>query len=148
MDLELSDEQVWLDESINTLLDRRWPPAEAAWQAGDGERAQLWESLVEFGVLAGAGTDLGAIELCLVARAVGGHLAAVPLLGSVALRYATAPFAAELPDGFSDLLGSDSRLSIALLEPGSGWLVSGTRSTVESERLTGTKAAVEHATDV
>ena len=83
MDLELSDEQVWIEESINTLLDRQWPAAEAAWQAGEAERARLWESLVEFGLLGGAGTDLGAIELCLVARAVGGHLASVPLLGSV-----------------------------------------------------------------
>ena len=100
VDLELSDEQVWLEESINTLLDRRWPPAEAAWQAGEAERARLWESLVEFGLLGGAGTDLGAIELCLVARAVGGHLAAVPLLGSVAVRYALAPFAGRAPGRF------------------------------------------------
>jgi alkylation response protein AidB-like acyl-CoA dehydrogenase len=148
VDLELTDEQVLLEESINTLLDRRWPPAEVAWRAGEAERARLWESLVEFGLLASAGTDLGAIELCVVARAVGAHLAAVPLLGSVAVRYVLTPFAAELPDGFSDLLGSDSRLAIALLEPGGGWSVSGTRATVESQRLTGTKAAVEHASDV
>ena len=148
MDLELSDEQVWLEESINTLLDRRWPAAESAWQAGEAERARLWESLVEFGLLGGAGTDLGAIELCLVARAVGGHLAVVPLLGSVAVRYALAPFAAELPGGFSDLLERDSRLSIGLLEPGGDWSTSGVRATVQANRLTGAKAAVEHATDV
>ena len=55
MDLELSDEQVWLEESINTMLDRRWPAAESAWQAGEADRARLWESLVEFGLLGGAG---------------------------------------------------------------------------------------------
>jgi len=148
VDLELSDEQVWLEESINTLLVRRWPAAEAAWQAGDAERMRLWESLVEFGLLAGAGSDLGAIELCLVARAVGGHLAAVPLLGSVAVRYALAPFAGELPDGLAALLSSDSRLSIGLLEPGGGWSTADTRARVQSDRLTGTKAAVEHATAV
>ncbi len=148
MDLELSDEQVWLEESINTLLDRRWPAAESAWQAGDAARARLWESLVEFGVLGGAGTDLGAIELCLVARAAGGHLAAIPLLASVAVRYALTPVAAELPAGFSDLLGSDARLAISLLEPGGGWSPSGVRTTVRANRLTGTKAAVEHASDV
>jgi alkylation response protein AidB-like acyl-CoA dehydrogenase len=148
VDLELSDEQVWLEESINTLLDRRWPGAEVAWQAGEAERARLWESLVEFGLLGGAGTDLGAIELCLVARAVGGHLASAPLLGSVAVRYALAPFAAELPDGLGALLERDSRIAIGLLEPGGGWSVAGTRATVRSNRLTGTKAAVEHATDV
>ena len=148
MDLELSDEQVWLEESINTLLERRWPAVESAWQAGEAERARLWESLVEFGLLGGAGTDLGAIELCLVARAVGGHLASVPLLGSVAVRYALAPFAAELSDGFSDLLERDSRLSIGLLEPGGGWSSSAVRATVQADRLTGAKAAVEHAAGV
>ncbi|HTP22961.1 MAG TPA: acyl-CoA dehydrogenase family protein [Solirubrobacteraceae bacterium] len=145
MDLELSDEQVWLEESINTLLERRWLAAESAWQAGEAERARLWESLVEFGLLGGAGNDLGAIELCLVARAVGGHLAVVPLIGSVAVRYALAPFAAELPDDFRALQTSDARLAIGLLEPGGGWSPSGVRATVKDSRLTGTKAAVEHA---
>ena len=118
MDLELSDEQVWLEESINTLLDRQWPPARDAWQAGAEERARLWDSLVEFGVLGGPDGHLGAIELCLAARALGGHLASVPFLGSVGVRYAIAPFAAQLPDGFAALLDGDSRVAIALLEPG------------------------------
>lgn len=149
MDLELSSEQVWIDESINTLLDRHWPPPETAWQAGEAERARLWDSLVEFGVLSGgADGQLGAIELCLAARAAGGHLASVPLLGSVGVRYALAPFMTELPDALVALLNGDSRLSIALLEPGGGWSVSDTRATVHSNRLTGTKAAVEHATTV
>ncbi len=147
MDLELSDEQVWLEESINTLLDRQWPPAEVAWRAGEAERTGLWSSLVEFGLLGGDEGRLGAIELCLAARAIGTHLASVPFLGSVAVRYALAPFAAELRDGFRALLDGDSRVSIAWLEPGGGWGVSGTRATVQSGRLTGVKAAVEHAPD-
>ena len=101
MDLELSDEQVWLQESVNTLLERHWPAAEAAWQADEGQGARLWDSFVEFGVLGG---ELGAIELCLVARAIGSHLASVPFLGSVAARYALAPFAAQLPDDVRALL--------------------------------------------
>ena len=148
MDLELSDEQVWIEESLGTLLDRQWPPAQDAWQAGEAERMRLWESLVEFGLLSGAGSDLGAIELCLAARAVGAHLASVPLLGSVGVRYALTPFAQELPTGFGAVLESDARLAIALLEPGGGWSVAGTRAAVESNRLTGTKAAVEHASEV
>ena len=148
MDLELSDEQVWIEESLGTLLDRQWPPAQDAWQAGDVERTCLWKSLVEFGLLSGAGSDLGAIELCLAARAIGAHLASVPLLGSAGVRYALAPFAAELPAGFRAVLESDSRHSIALLEPGGGWSLESTRATVESNRLTGSKAALEHATDV
>ena len=148
MDLELSDEQIWIEESLGTLLDRQWPPAEAAWQAGEAERAQLWNSLVEFGLLTGAGGDLGAIELCLAARALGAHLASVPLLGSVGVRYALAPFATELPEGWRAVLEGNAPLSIAMLEPGGDWSVSSTRATVESNRLTGTKAAVEHATGV
>jgi alkylation response protein AidB-like acyl-CoA dehydrogenase len=146
MDLELSDEQVWIEESVTTLLDRQWPPAEGAWQAGEAERTRLWEGLVEFGLLGGSAEgQLGAIELCLVARAVGGHLASVPLLGSIAARYAVAPVSAELPDGFAAVLGGDSRVSVALLEPGRGWSISDTGASVNSTRLTGTKAAVEHA---
>jgi alkylation response protein AidB-like acyl-CoA dehydrogenase len=149
VDLDLSDEQILLEESINTLLDRRWPPAESAWQSGEAERARLWESLVEFGLFSGgAESQLGAIELCLAARALGGHLASAPVLGSVAVRYALAPLASELPGSFGALADSDSRLSIGLLEPGGGWSVSDTRATVESRLLTGAKAAVEHAADV
>ena len=148
MDLELSDEQRWLDESINTLLERQWPPAQDAWQADERQRAKLWESLVEFGLVAGAESELGAVELCLAARALGAHLASVPLLGSVGVRYALALVSAGLPDGLSVLLGSESRLSIALLEPGRGWSVSDVGATVSSNRLTGTKAAVEHASEV
>jgi alkylation response protein AidB-like acyl-CoA dehydrogenase len=148
MDLELSDEQRWLDESINTLLDRQWPPAHEAWQAGDADRARLWDSLVEFGLIAGAEGELGAVELCLAARAIGAHLASVPLLASVSVRYALAPVAAGLPGPLSVLLGSESRLSIALLEPGRGWSVSDVSAAVSSNRLTGTKAAVEHAAEV
>lgn len=147
MDLELSDEQVWLEESVNTLLDRQWPPARDAWQAGEAERARLWDSLVEFGVLGGPDDHLGAIELCLAARALGGHLASVPFAGSVGVRYALAPHAAQLPDGFAALLDGDSRVSVALLEPGAGWAVSGTRATVGAHQLNGTKAAVDHAVD-
>jgi alkylation response protein AidB-like acyl-CoA dehydrogenase len=148
VDLELSDEQVWLEESIGTLLDRQWPPAESACLAGEAERVRLWESLVEFGLLGGAGSQLGAVELCITARAVGAHLASVPLLGSVAVRYALAPVAADLPHGFNALLDNESRLSIALLEPGGGWSVSDTGATLKSNRLTAIKAAVEHATSV
>ncbi|MGA2010157.1 MAG: acyl-CoA dehydrogenase [Solirubrobacteraceae bacterium] len=148
MDLELSDEQVWLEESVNKLLDREWPPAEVAWTAGAADRQRLWNSLVAFGLLEGGDGRLGAIELCLAARALGTHLASVPFLGSVAVRYALAPFMAELPDGFTALLDGDDRLSIAVLEPGAGWAAKAVRATLECNRLTGEKAAVEYASDV
>ena len=49
MDLELTDEQTWLSESLTTLLEREWPAAESAHEAGRDERARLWRALVEFG---------------------------------------------------------------------------------------------------
>ena len=136
MDLELTDEQIWLQESIETLLSREWPPAEQAHGADSVQREQLWRALVEFGVTDVGGEDgLGAVELCLVARALGAHLASVPFLGSAAVRYALAE------DGG---LGAD-RISVALLEPGRGWSAEGVRTALEAEGLYGEKVAVEHA---
>ena len=64
MDLELSDEQRWLSEAVDTLLAR------------EAEPGRLWASLVEFGGLSVGGEDgLGAVELCLIARSLGAHLA-------------------------------------------------------------------------
>ena len=89
MDLELTDEQTWLAESVETLLSRH----------GDDD---LWPHLVEFGAL----SDLGAVELCLVARALGMHLAAVPYSVTAAAR-----FAALLP------VPENETISVALREP-------------------------------
>jgi alkylation response protein AidB-like acyl-CoA dehydrogenase len=139
VDLELTDEQTWLSESLSTLLDREWPAAESAHEAGRDERDRLWRALVEFGVLSvGEDEGLGAVELCLVARALGSHLASVPFLGSAAMRYAAGTFGD---------LGED-RVSVALLEPGRGWSVDDTRTAVGLTGLDGRKVAVEHAAEV
>jgi alkylation response protein AidB-like acyl-CoA dehydrogenase len=139
MDLELTDEQTWLSESLMTLLEREWTGAETAHQAGRQERDRLWASLVEFGVLSvGDEEGLGAVELCLTARALGTHLASVPFLGSAAVRYAAG--------AFGDL--GDDRVSIALLEPGRGWSVDGALTVVAPSGLDGLKVAVEHAAEV
>jgi alkylation response protein AidB-like acyl-CoA dehydrogenase len=136
MDLELTDEQTWLSESLTTLLEREWPAAEAAHEAGPEERARLWRALADFGVLSVGGEDgLGAVELCLVARALGTHLASVPFLGSAAIRYAGAEVV-------------EDRVSVALLEPGRGWSVDDTRTALGLGGLDGRKVAVEHATEV
>jgi alkylation response protein AidB-like acyl-CoA dehydrogenase len=138
MDLELNDEQTWLSESLTTLLEREWPRAEAAHTAGRPERDRLWTALVDFGVLAVDPEEgLGAIELCLAARAFGTHLASTPFLGSAALRFAAA-------DAFDDL--GDARVSVALLEPDNGWSLA---SVLTSARpVDGRKVAVEHADEV
>jgi alkylation response protein AidB-like acyl-CoA dehydrogenase len=126
VDLELSDEQRWVGESVDALLSRADDPD------------VVWPSLVDFGALSVGGDDgLGAIELCLIARALGAHLAPVPYLGSAAVRFA-------MPDGF-ERLGDGDALAVAVLEPGSGWGLDRQRTTIESDLLSGRKTAVEHA---
>jgi alkylation response protein AidB-like acyl-CoA dehydrogenase len=128
MDLELSDEQRWLAESVDTLLAR--------------EREQrLWPSLVEFGALSVGGDEgLGAVELCLVSRALGAHLASVPYLGSAAVRFAAEPLASDL---------GDDAVALALLEPGSSWAAAPERTRLDAARVvSGRKVSVEHAESV
>ena len=125
MDLELSDEQRWLTESVETLLER---------EAQDG----LWTRLVEFGALSVGGDDgLGAVELCLIARALGAQLAPVPYLGSSALRFAADP----------DI--GDDAVALAVLEPGASWGAAPSLTTVAGDHVvSGRKSAVEHASAV
>ena len=147
MDLELTDEQTWLSDSVTTLLGREWPAAEAANAAERPERDRLWSALAEFGALSVDREEgLGAIELCLVARGLGTHLGSVPYLGSAAVRYAFEPFADTAPAEFCDL-GDDS-VSVALLEPGRGWSTGGAATAVGLAGLDGRKVAVEHAGEV
>jgi alkylation response protein AidB-like acyl-CoA dehydrogenase len=139
MDLELSDEQIWLSEAVETLLERK--------------ADELWPSLVEFGALSVGGDEgLGAVELCLIARALGADLAPLPYVGSAAVR-----FTAEAHLG-------DDAVALAVLEPGSSWAaapetrletaVRGVAQAPAAARLeapaggltvTGRKVAVEHA---
>lgn len=72
MDLQLTDEQRWLAESVDELVDR-----------ADGDR--VWRSLVEFGAFDAA---LGAVDLALIARALGAHLVPLPYADAAAVHYA------------------------------------------------------------
>ena len=146
MDLELSDEQTWLSESVEALLSRNWTPTADDPLGDAGQRRELWSSLVEFGALSVGGDEgLGAIELCLIARSLGAHLAPLPYLGSAAVRYAVAPLLDELPSGFGELADGTDAVAPALLEPGCGWDLDTPRTTIDALALTGRKAAVEHA---
>jgi alkylation response protein AidB-like acyl-CoA dehydrogenase len=131
MNLELSDEQSWLSESLETLLARHWVDPGAAWDAPADACEKVWAELVEFGAL---DESLGAVDLCLVSRAIGAHLASVPFLGSAGWRYASGAGAGSA--------------SIALLEPGRGWGPADMRTSVAGQSLNGRKVAVEHADQV
>jgi alkylation response protein AidB-like acyl-CoA dehydrogenase len=142
MDLELSDEQTWLAESMQTLLAREWRPAADAPYGDEAQRDRLWRALVDFGALTVGGDEgLGAVELCVISRALGAHLAPVPYLASAALRYAIE----ALADG-------EDAFALALLEPGSGWANATPRTTIDptpaGDVLNGRKVGIEHATAV
>jgi alkylation response protein AidB-like acyl-CoA dehydrogenase len=149
MDLELSDEQTWLAESVETLLVREWRPAADASSGDEAAGGRPWRSLVDFGALTVGGDEgLGAVELCLITRALGAHLAAVPYLGSAALRFAIEPLAADVP-AVAELVSGEDAVALALLEPGSGWSPATLRTVIDQSAsgdvLQGRKAAVEHA---
>jgi alkylation response protein AidB-like acyl-CoA dehydrogenase len=102
MDLELTDEQELLTESVEQLLARSPGP-------------DAWPALVDFGVLSIAGgeqEDVGAVELALIARALGERLEPTPLVDTAAALYA-----GRSVDGWL----SGEVISLALLEPGGGW---------------------------
>ena len=106
MDFELTEEQRWLADSVRELLRRETgDDADPLTTAGS-----LWSALVEFGALdVGPGEDaLGAVEVALVARALGEHLAAVPLVATAAVRYVAGP---ELPGAL------DLAVALCLSEP-------------------------------
>jgi alkylation response protein AidB-like acyl-CoA dehydrogenase len=129
MDLELSDEQRWLTDSVETLLAREADP---------------WARLVEFGALSVGGEEgLGAVELCLIARSIGTHLASVPFVASAAVRFADEALAAALGDG---------AVALAVLEPGSSWAAPGVGTVIDPAAgghvVSGRKVAVEHAGSV
>src|SRR3954469_10220936 len=146
MDLELSDTQGWLSDAIATLLAREWS-AGADTPAG---RRALWRSLAGFGALTVGGEEgLGAVELCLIARALGEHLAPVPYLASAAVRFAIAPLGAAAPHAFARAAEGEDAVALAMLEPGSRWGAADLRSPIDPAAagavLDGRKAAVEHA---
>jgi alkylation response protein AidB-like acyl-CoA dehydrogenase len=129
MDLQLSDEQRWLTDSVETLLAR------------ESEPDRVWARLVEFGALSVGGEEgLGAVELSLIARSLGAHLASVPFVASAAVRLAAEPLAADLGDG---------AVALGVLEPGSSWAAPPYGTVLEpvagGHVVSGRKLAVEHA---
>jgi alkylation response protein AidB-like acyl-CoA dehydrogenase len=154
MELELTEEQSWISESIDALLSREWvAPQDVATATGE-RRRRVWTALVAFGALGiGGGTaggdegGLEAVELCLIARALGSHLASLPFLGSAAVRLALAPQAGSLPLGLAGLLSGQDAIGVALLEAGSGWTVerAGTRLARGSDglKIRGEKVSID-----
>jgi alkylation response protein AidB-like acyl-CoA dehydrogenase len=116
VDLELTDEQALLSEAVDELLAQT--PADA-----------VWPSLVEFGAL---DVDaVGAVELALVARALGSRLAAVPFVDTAAVLYAARP---ELDPG--------AAIAFAASEPVRSFAPSDPTTTLDGRRISGEKTSV------
>jgi alkylation response protein AidB-like acyl-CoA dehydrogenase len=125
MDLELTDEQAFLAESVEQLLAKSPGPA-------------AWPALVEFGALSiasGEAEDVGAVELALLARALGERLVSVPLVDTTAALYAT-----RSDPAFAELLAGRA-VSLALLEPGGGWELEQLTTSLATGGLDGHKFA-------
>src|SRR5260370_21804564 len=150
MELELTEEQSWISESTDPRLSREWVARQEVVGAAAERRRQTWTGLVEFGsfgIKKDSEDGLGAVELCLIARSLGSHLASVPFLGSAAVRLALAPQARSLPAGIAGLLSGQDAIGIALLEAGAEWTVerAATRLARGSDGLEihGEKVAIE-----
>lgn len=118
MDLELTDEQRWLAESVDELLART--------RADD-----VWASLGEFGAFDVGEDGLGAVELALIARGLGAQLARVPYADSAAVHFVV------------DLDGA--AVVPCLAEPGRRYAPSEPATALVDGRVTGEKVAAPHA---
>jgi alkylation response protein AidB-like acyl-CoA dehydrogenase len=118
VDLELTEEQRWLAESVDELLDRTEPAA-------------VWAALADFGAFDVGGEGLGAVELALIARAIGERLVALPFADAAAVRYAV------------DLGGVTAIPCFA--EPARSYDPLAPATTIAGARVSGEKEAVPYA---
>jgi alkylation response protein AidB-like acyl-CoA dehydrogenase len=118
VDLQLTEEQRWLADSVGELLDRSDP-------------AGAWAALVDFGGFDVGEDGLGAVELTLIARAIGERLAALPYADAAAVHYAV------------DLGGA--AVIPCLAEPGRRYDPLSPATTIAGVRVSGEKEAVPYA---
>lgn len=131
MDLELTDEQTWLREAVDELLARS-AGDDGLVPAATGDA--VWRELESFGALEVGGEEgLGAVELALIAWALGRRLAAVPYVDSAALAYS-----GHRP-------GS---VALGLAEPGRSFAPAEPSTAFEDGRIGGRKSAVAFAARV
>jgi alkylation response protein AidB-like acyl-CoA dehydrogenase len=132
MELQLTDEQEMLAESIRELVGRRsGEDGIVSAQAGES----VWRELVDFGVLeiGPSEAELGTVDLALVARALGERLAAVPLVDTAAL----------LLGAGAELEGTDvSSAALGLSEHERSFAPTRPSTMLEGDRVSGSKTSV------
>jgi alkylation response protein AidB-like acyl-CoA dehydrogenase len=132
MELQLTDEQEMLAESIRELVGRR-SGEDGIVSAEAGE--SVWRELVDFGVLeiGPSEAELGTVDLALVARALGERLAAVPLVDTAAL----------LLGARAELEGTDvSSAALGLSEHERSFAPTRPSTMLEGDRMSGSKTSV------
>ena len=132
MELQLTDEQEMLAESIRELVGRR-SGEDGIVSAEAGE--SVWRELVDFGVLeiGPSEAELGTVDLALVARALGERLAAVPLVDTAAL----------LLGAGAELEGTDvSSAALGLSEHERSFAPTRPSTMLEGDRVSGSKTSV------
>ena len=132
MELQLTDEQEMLAESIRELVGRR-SGEDGVVSAEAGE--SVWRELVDFGVLeiGPSEAELGTVDLALVARALGERLAAVPLVDTAAL----------LLGAGAELEGTDvSSAALGLSEHERSFAPTRPSTMLEGDRVSGSKTSV------
>lgn len=89
MNLNLSDEQQLLLNSVSRLFSVESSPARVRAAEASGFDAELWQQLVDFGITtmripaSAGGSGMGLLEALLIAEEAGRHLVSVPLAESL-----------------------------------------------------------------
>ncbi|MCO5973278.1 acyl-CoA dehydrogenase family protein [Actinoallomurus soli] len=146
MDFDLDESARELQDLAAGLLGREATTErlEAHERSGAPYDAALWGAMAQAGLLGAClpeevgGAGLGAVELAVILRQVGAHVAPVPAYGSLVAAATVAAHGTEEQRGrLADLAAGGSVLSVAVREPGSGLATAAGREPGTSPATTG-----------
>ena len=153
MDLELSDEQRMLADTVNGLLEKKYDPNVRLklLESDEGWSRDMWRQYAELGLLGltfdeqYGGAGMGPDELAVVMECFGRALTLEPFLATVVLGGGLVAAAGSREQKAALLPGvaaGDTLLAFAHAEPGSRWSLTDIRASVTDGRLSGQKIAV------
>lgn len=153
MNLEPSDEQRLLAETVNDLLDKRYDASArlALLSSETGWSREMWRQYAELGLLGLAveerygGAGMGPAELTVVMECFGRALILEPYLATVVLGgglIAAAGTAEQQAAVLPGMAAGDTLLAFAYAEPSSRWSLTDITTSWADGRLTGEKIAV------
>ncbi|TAM89774.1 MAG: acyl-CoA dehydrogenase [Jatrophihabitans sp.] len=153
MDLDLTPEQRLLAETLDDLLDKRYPPNErlALLRSDDGWSRAMWEQYAALGLLGlpfaeeHGGAGMGAAELLVVAESFGKALVLEPYLPTVVLGgslVAAAGTQAQQAQVLPRVADGSLLLAFAYAEPSSRWALAASGTRYANGRISGAKVTV------